>query len=96
MMYLKVRPEYPQICSQVKVISKQLNLAEACEEMDTASEDLHPSPDVTKSGLPIHLQLSKGPRYFCQGPKTYPCKFYHGAKGCQWGDQCTFIHEAGY
>jgi len=28
-----------------------------------------------------------------RGPKTYPCKYFHGAKGCNFGDGCTFIHE---
>jgi hypothetical protein len=31
-----------------------------------------------------------------KGPKTYPCKFFHGYKGCIWGETCSFIHEESY
>ena len=26
-------------------------------------------------------------------PKSFPCKFFHGVKGCHWGASCTFIHD---
>ena len=42
--------------------------------------------------------LNSGPRSGLQfrGPKTYPCKYFHGVKGCHYGDACTFIHEPKY
>ena len=28
--------------------------------------------------------------------KTVPCSWFHGPKGCDYGDRCDFIHEPQY
>lgn len=35
-------------------------------------------------------------RFQNRGPKSYPCKYFHGIRGCSSGDSCEFIHEEKY
>jgi Zinc finger C-x8-C-x5-C-x3-H type (and similar) len=35
-------------------------------------------------------------RFQNRGPKTYPCKYFHGIRGCSLGESCQFIHEEMY
>eukprot|EP00347_Sterkiella_histriomuscorum_P019796 403340264 len=43
------------------------------------------------------FQMNQNPRKFQnKGPKSYPCKYFHGYRGCNMGENCVFIHEPAF
>ncbi|TNV80413.1 hypothetical protein FGO68_gene6683 [Halteria grandinella] len=71
---------------------KQISSQVAQFERDSINTHQHNQQSHTYSHNP-----NFNPRRFKHnGPKSYPCKYYHGPRGCGGGDNCQFIHEEQY
>jgi|LauGreDrversion4_2_1035121.scaffolds.fasta_scaffold323086_2 hypothetical protein len=107
--YLKLRPDYPLIKSNLdtyKLILTESKIRNSglkeSIDMQVSEIEKHYMEDERYAyykhrGKYGHYDSGPNPRRFQnRGPKSYPCKYFHGIRGCSSGDSCEFIHEEKY